>query len=56
MSLKYFPEVLMILPNLTVPGGAHHAEGKIPLYVGCASRSGKTGMKATTPSKITYHL
>lgn len=46
----------MILPNLTVPGDAHPAGGKIPLRVGRASRSARTGTTATTPSKITYHL
>lgn len=59
MTLKCSPGVITILSNLTVPGDAHHAGGKIPLYVGRASRSGKMGMKATTPSKMylpSYHL
>lgn len=56
MILKYFPGALIILSNLTVPGDAHHAGGKIPVPVGRASRSRKTAMKATTPSKLTYQL
>lgn len=56
ITLNSLPGVLMILPNLTVPGDAHPAGGKIPLRVGRASRSARTGTTATTPSKMTYHL
>lgn len=46
----------MILSGLTVSGDALKGGGKIPVYAGRASRSGKKGMKATTPSKLPYHL
>ncbi|NXP79195.1 NUSAP protein, partial [Ramphastos sulfuratus] len=47
-------------PEMTSKGqgnecNARPARQKIPIYVGCASRSGKTGMKATTPNFKKLH-